>query len=720
MASMSSALVLLLLLRAPGVGVASAAGDRSRDRDTCAVVEGGGCDCGEHRKLDCERSATGRPDSRDSEDSATLEGGGHGCATARGAGLLAALVSLLALSRRRAAPLILALLLVRQARAADAQELQDVDGGTFLSLQEPRWSDGMAWRASLASGYARAPVVWRSNTGETPYIDGVATLEPALALDLGGWFQVGVVWPQHLAWIQAEDGIYVPGDLGLRVGIPLRAPDDGSLAMTWAVQADLKRGGDMVMLGDQGAVKGTLALGRELGAFRTAANVGVRLQDPEELPGSTWGNRLELGLGLSRETFSNLDASLELYAGAPLSLAAIVPATLPLEALGGLRYRGRRGRALRLAVGVGLSRGVGAPEYRLVLAADATGALADHDQDGLVDIRDLCPLRPEDLDRHRDADGCPDPDNDRDGFPDVADACPDEAEVSNGYQDDDGCPDAASLLRLRVDSPLGAPFEQATVTVGDLPAQQVLAEEWLEHLLPAGPVKVRATADGFWPAEAICAVPDQGTLEQVLTLSPIKTGELRLRLVEPSGAALDGTVEIEGVAHPVPGEGLVLSLPTGSLTALATAPQHAPARGEIEVQFRRRVELTLTLAPVAVDRADGHVTLSGEVGFTLDHADLRPEDLPLLDALADWLGQHPDVHLLRVEGHADEPGTPQYNYGLSLRRASAVQDYLVSRGVAPERLQAVGDGEAIHTRDAQGATRRVDFLILIWDEPLPP
>ncbi len=66
---------------------------------------------------------------------------------------------------------------------------------------------------------------------------------------------------------------------------------------------------------------------------------------------------------------------------------------------------------------------------------------ADADGDGIPDDEDECPDRPEDKDKYKDKDGCPDIDNDLDGVIDDADKCPLERETYNGFQDLDGCLD---------------------------------------------------------------------------------------------------------------------------------------------------------------------------------------------------------------------------------------------------------------------------------------
>ncbi len=65
----------------------------------------------------------------------------------------------------------------------------------------------------------------------------------------------------------------------------------------------------------------------------------------------------------------------------------------------------------------------------------------DNDDDGIVDELDGAPLEAEDYDGWQDEDGIPDPDNDFDGIEDQWDMCPNEPEDIDGYKDDDGCPD---------------------------------------------------------------------------------------------------------------------------------------------------------------------------------------------------------------------------------------------------------------------------------------
>ena len=71
---------------------------------------------------------------------------------------------------------------------------------------------------------------------------------------------------------------------------------------------------------------------------------------------------------------------------------------------------------------------------------------------------------------------------------------------------------------------------------------------------------------------------------------------------------------------------------------------------------------------------------------------LSPEAQGTLDLQAAWLAQRSGP--ITIEGHADEQGTTDYNIALSNRRAAAVRDYLVTKGIPDQRLSINGFGKA--------------------------
>jgi peptidoglycan-associated lipoprotein len=85
-------------------------------------------------------------------------------------------------------------------------------------------------------------------------------------------------------------------------------------------------------------------------------------------------------------------------------------------------------------------------------------------------------------------------------------------------------------------------------------------------------------------------------------------------------------------------------------------------------------------------------TIGDKVLFAVDQSTLTPQAQSVLAQQAAWLNNHPGNTAI-IEGHADEQGTREYNLALGARRASAVQQYLISQGVAPNRLQTVSYGK---------------------------
>jgi peptidoglycan-associated lipoprotein len=85
-------------------------------------------------------------------------------------------------------------------------------------------------------------------------------------------------------------------------------------------------------------------------------------------------------------------------------------------------------------------------------------------------------------------------------------------------------------------------------------------------------------------------------------------------------------------------------------------------------------------------------TIGDRVLFAVDQSTLSPEAISILDQQADWLLQRPQYQVL-IEGHADEQGTREYNLALGARRAAAVQNYLVSRGLSDARVKTITYGK---------------------------
>ena len=85
-------------------------------------------------------------------------------------------------------------------------------------------------------------------------------------------------------------------------------------------------------------------------------------------------------------------------------------------------------------------------------------------------------------------------------------------------------------------------------------------------------------------------------------------------------------------------------------------------------------------------------TVGDRVLFVVDSSSLTPQGQATLDGQANWLQTNSD-YLAIIEGHADEQGTREYNLALGARRANAVREYLISKGISSNRLRTISYGK---------------------------
>ena len=93
---------------------------------------------------------------------------------------------------------------------------------------------------------------------------------------------------------------------------------------------------------------------------------------------------------------------------------------------------------------------------------------------------------------------------------------------------------------------------------------------------------------------------------------------------------------------------------------------------------------------------------------------IRSEDFEVMDKNVAALKEWGDVNV-EVAGHTDSMGSDKYNMGLSLRRAEAVRNYLVDKGIPAERLtvKAYGESQPVAdnaTEEGRFQNRRVELI----------
>jgi len=120
--------------------------------------------------------------------------------------------------------------------------------------------------------------------------------------------------------------------------------------------------------------------------------------------------------------------------------------------------------------------------------------------------------------------------------------------------------------------------------------------------------------------------------------------------------------------------------------------------------------------PVAVPPKPKRIIVLQGTNFGFDSAELTPEARGTLDEQTAILERESDVRV-KIEGHTDSTGPEAYNKGLSERRAKAVEEYLISKGISADRLEIMGYGPsspiaANDTKEGRAMNRRVELKVL--------
>jgi outer membrane protein OmpA-like peptidoglycan-associated protein len=146
------------------------------------------------------------------------------------------------------------------------------------------------------------------------------------------------------------------------------------------------------------------------------------------------------------------------------------------------------------------------------------------------------------------------------------------------------------------------------------------------------------------------------------------------------------------------------------MAAAAEAERAAQAKADADKLMKELADLK------AKQTERGMVLTVGEVLFALGKADLSPKALPSVDKLAEFLQKYTTRNVL-IEGHTDSTGSDQLNMTLSQKRADAVKDALLAKGIAEGRITAKGYGKKYpvasnDTPAGRSQNRRVEVLIL--------
>lgn len=255
-------------------------------------------------------------------------------------------------------------------------------------------------------------------------------------------------------------------------------------------------------------------------------------------------------------------------------------------------------------------------------------------------------------------------------------------------------------------APAPAPAEEPAATDAPETAADVPGVD------PAYAFSATRTADGA--VELTGSVPAEATARYAATLAGADGNALQVRAGAPEGFVGNLQTGLRALLQLQSGQ---LALADGTWSLTGEAPS-ATVRTEIESQIAAlgtdwtgtiSAPTNLALCQARLAELSAHNAILFQSGAAIISASASAE----LDAFAEALVLCPNA-AIDVEGHTDSDGDDQRNLALSVARAEAVVNALIERGVAPERLYAIGYGEAQPVADnATAAGKRQNRRIVV-------
>jgi hypothetical protein len=400
-----------------------------------------------------------------------------------------------------------------------------------------------------------------------------------------------------------------------------------------------------------------------LGAF-----AGAILRKPREIYSSEIGQQLTYGVAANVTINDRVAGIAEVFGRSGFNTD--VDAS-PMEAVGGLRIRATGSVSVLVGGGAGVVRGIGAPGLRVFASVGWAPDYRDSDGDGVANQDDTCPLVEEDRDGFEDSDGCPDDDNDGDKREDAIDKCPLKPEDLDGFDDEDGCPeldnDNDGFLdaddRCPIDREDGkAPFDKDGCPAGKRDSD----DDGIADNRDQCPDEFE-DADGFEDWDGCPDVDNDGDD------LPDEFDECPLCREDVDGFKDDdGCPEPDNDGDGVPDASDKCADESEVINGVDDFDGCPDGGGAMSVSL------------------DGdRVTIDAEIDFS--RADgLSRRGRGVVDQLAGLALSHPEITRWRVVASAPRKGSDEQTRAASQRRAHAVRDHMVSRGVEARRIEAIG------------------------------
>ena len=330
---------------------------------------------------------------------------------------------------------------------------------------------------------------------------------------------------------------------------------------------------------------------------------------------------------------------------------------------------------VRAGVAKGVYKGIGIPTWRALLSISSMAKQdTDMDADGITDAMDICPSVPEDKD---------------------------------GFEDEDGCPENTIITIPRKDD-FSNNIRMITWNFGDNSSMGSASFKTQASTLTITAEEAGYVANSASPAKDV----DLSTLETVLGSISVVAEDAKGNRIPTGSWNFVGATTMREV-------GIAIPIALGVYEIQVSSKGYRPSAQYVEIEGVDTKEIHVVLEPTKVNT---NLDLTEKVYFHTGSYVIDSISYPLLQEVIDILQESPQITLVLIEGHTDNKGNDAANKKLSQDRATAVKNYLITHGINPARLQAIGYGEerpltSNDTEEGRSHNRRVVFTIIETKQP---
>ncbi len=597
----------------------------------------------------------------------------------------------------------------------------------FFAIESPELGDDMKPSVNVMLMYQRRPFsIYNCNEnnecsdeeevtdaqgntlGTIHAVDNLLTMDILGAFNFLEYFQAGLALPLTVFqngqgfdpvydnasgnnWLEPGEDystVFAPGDLRIHVkgrflgkdrkdGITLAVSAYMALPLfEWIGYGQEESENNSYGYGGDAFISGSvprLLLGYRIGKFRTAVNAGMYFRKKAKILNAEVGHLVEFGGAAGYTVIPEVELVAELYGNKTINSANFSDTeSSSLLFLAGGQFR-LSDFTIHAAGGGGILSGLGVPQFQFLLGMgwapqkgkekEPVGNAMDPDMDGIDNTLDKCPDQPEDLDEFEDEDGCPEFDNDNDGIKDGYDSCPNDAEDKDNFRDDDGCPDLD-----HDEDGIKEPDDKCPDK----------AEDFDEFEDQDGCPEEDNDKDGIIDPDDFC--PDEAEDKDQFEDD-------------------DGCPDVDNDGDGVPDTSDKCPDKAETLNGVKD-DDGCPDKGKTLVVITEK-----------------QIELKEMIQFKKNSDEIRgDQSFEILNIVTGILRSNMKLRV-SIEGHTDNRGKASYNRELSKKRADSVKRYLVSKGIAEDRLETAGWGPDKPIADnkrssGRAMNRRVEFNII--------